>query len=151
LDKWRHLLISGEYADRKSIVSGLTLDQALARPSAGSHSIYEELWHATRWQNIVVGRDEELYGKWERGETYPPLPAADEGEWEALVREFLSGLERAMAWTEPEKLTMEVDPDFTMADVLRSLAVHTSYHMGKIVAIRQVIGAWPAASPANRG
>jgi hypothetical protein len=30
-----------------------------------------------------------------------------------------------------------------MADALNSLAVHNAYHLGKIVALRQSIGAWP--------
>jgi hypothetical protein len=30
-----------------------------------------------------------------------------------------------------------------MADELHSVAVHNAYHLGKIVALRQRIGAWP--------
>jgi hypothetical protein len=31
----------------------------------------------------------------------------------------------------------------SMADELSSVAVHNAYHFGKIVALRQRIGAWP--------
>ena len=63
-----------------------------------------------------------------------------------LVSEFLSGLEKALEWaSSPEKLGVEVDTGVTMGDVLHSLAVHNAYHMGKIVAVRQLIGAWPPA------
>lgn len=146
MDKWKHLLVDGEFMERGKILSGLTLEQAARKPSEHSHSIYEELWHANRWQNIVVLRDEELYEEWQRGHVYPEQPPATEDEWRALVAEFLAGLEKALEWTRsPEKLARETSPGFTMADVLRSLAVHTTYHMGKIVAVRQFIGAWPLA------
>ena len=58
LSKWRHLFVDGEYARREKILSGLTLEQVKRPPSENAHSIYEELWHATRWQTIVVTRDE---------------------------------------------------------------------------------------------
>jgi hypothetical protein len=44
---------------------------------------------------------------------------------------------------EPERLAIEVEPGVTMADELNCLAVHNAYHLGKIVALRQRIGAWP--------
>ena len=142
-DKWRHLLSDGEFAARERILSGLTLEQVTRRLSPQSHTIYEELWHANRWQSIIVNRDEALYTEWERGAVYPASPPAGEEEWDALVKEFLAGTEKALWWTEsPERLAHETDPGSTMADVLRSLAVHSAYHMGKIVALRQQLGAW---------
>jgi uncharacterized damage-inducible protein DinB len=146
LSKWRHLFVDGEYARREKVLSGLTLEQVKRPPSEQSHSIYEELWHATRCQTIVVTRDEGWYESWQRGEHCPIHPPVEEEEWSALVSEFLSGLEKALEWaSSPEKLGVEVDTGVTMGDVLHSLAVHNAYHMGKIVAVRQLIGAWPPA------
>ena len=148
MNKWKHLLVDGEFADRARILSGLTLEQVTRRLSPESHTIYEELWHATRWQNIVVNRDEKLYEAWQRGEVYPgalyPADApASEREWSALAEEFLAGLDKALEWADsPERLAAEIDPDFTMADALRSLAVHNAHHLGKIIALRQALGAW---------
>ena len=144
MGKWEHIFKDGEFAERERILAGLTFEQVTRRPSAQSHTIYEELWHTTRWQNIVVNRDEELYEAWQRAEDYPSVAPADEGEWSILVEEFLAGLDKALEWADsPEKLAAEVDPDFTMADALRSLAVHNAHHFGKILALRQAIGAWP--------
>ena len=144
LDKWRHLFLDGEYAPRKEILADLTLEQVTFLPSAVSHSIYDELWHLTTWQRVIAFRDEELYGRWAAGERYPGRPPASERVWHALVDEFFVGLERVLTWTNsPEKLDLETDPGITMADNLASLAVHNAYHLGKIVAIRQMLGAWP--------
>ena len=143
MGKWEHLFKDGEFARRDRIVSGLTLEQATRRPSARSHTIHEELWHANRWQSIIVYRDETLYEEWQKGHVYPARPPASQEEWEVLVAEFLAGIEKALWWTEtPERLGHETDPGHTMADALVSLAVHTSYHLGKIVALRQFIDAW---------
>ena len=146
LSKWKHLFVDGEYARREKILSGLTLDQVKRRPSEHSHSIYEELWHATRWQTIIVTLDEKLYETAQGGDLYPAHAPEQEEEWAALVTEFLSGLEKALEWaSSPEKLEVEVGTGDTMGDVLHSLAVHNAYHLGKIVAVRQLIGAWPPA------
>ena len=147
MGKWEHLLVDGEFADRRQIVAGLNLQQVKHKLSEQSHTIYDELWHTVKWQNIIVERDEEQYKDWQADNLYPERQPETEEEWTRLVNEFFSGLEKALEWTAtPEKLNMETSPDSTMADVLRSLAVHSSYHLGKIVAIRQAIGAWPPES-----
>ena len=143
MTNWEHLFIKGEFADREKIISGLTLEQANYKPSEQSHSIYEELWHANGWQHIIVMRDEQLYEEWEKGKIYPDKPVETEEEWQALIKEFLSGLNKAIEWTEsPEKLNMETSPNTTMKDVLAALAVHNAHHLGKILAIRQMLNAW---------
>jgi hypothetical protein len=64
--------------------------------------------------------------------------------WEDLVTEFLSGSETAVKLGHSsEALLKEVRPGLTLAEELESLAVHNAYHLGKIVALRQVIDAWP--------
>ena len=143
LDKWGHLFKDGEFAPRERIVGGLTLEQVTRRPSAQSHTIYEERWHTNRWQSIMVYRDEALYEEWQKGHVYPSAPPASQAEWDALVSDFLAGIEKAMWWTETrERLKQEVDPGVTMADILVSLATHTAHHLGKIIALRQFINAW---------
>ena len=145
MNKWEHLFRDGEFARRGEILAGLTLEQVTRRPSRQSHTIYEELWHANRWQSIVVNRDEALYAEWQAGRVYPESPPASHAEWAALVAEFGGGIEKALWWAEsPERLGRETDPGFTMEDVLHSLSVHSSYHLGKIVALRQFLGAWGA-------
>jgi hypothetical protein len=147
LSNWEHLFRDGEFARRAQILAGLTLEQVTQRPSEQSHTIYEELWHANRWQSIMVNRDEALYAEWQAGRVYPEASPASVEEWEALVAEFLGGIEKALWWTEsPERLAHETEPGSTMADALRSLSVHSSYHLGKIVALRQFVGAWGARS-----
>ena len=142
---WEHLFLTGEFRARADLLSGLTLEQVTLRPAGAPHSIYEELWHAATWQRIVVERDQAarealLSG----GMDYPSAAPEHERQWDDVVRLFLDGARAAVAWGEsPERLAEEEEPGVTMADVLHSLAVHNAYHLGKIVALRQSLGAWP--------
>lgn len=145
MEFWRHVFLDGEFAQRERLLSGLTLQQVISRPHGMPHSIYEELWHATAWQRIVVGRLEVGGEASMGGEPGFPAEVPDREEaWKDLVDEFLAGSEKAVVWAlSPGALERELDPGVTVADELNSLAVHNAYHSGKIVALRQMIGAWP--------
>jgi hypothetical protein len=144
---WRHIFIDdGEFAPPEKILAGLTLEQVTHVPSKESHSIYDELWHISKWQRVIVFRDEALYESWQKGKlVYPEHPPTSEREWDELVKEFFVGLEKVLEWTQDEeKLRLETRPGNTMADNLVNLAVHNAYHLGKIVALRQMMGIWSA-------
>jgi hypothetical protein len=135
---WEHLFLTGEFRARADLLSGLNLEQVTLRPAGASHSIYDELWHAAMWQRTVVEREPAAGGDY-----YPSAEPEHEQQWHDVVRLFLDGARAAVGWAEsPERLTLEVEPGVTMADELHSLAVHNAYHLGKIVALRQMIGAW---------
>ncbi|HKO57342.1 MAG TPA: DinB family protein [Thermoanaerobaculia bacterium] len=141
-----HLFLVGEFPERVRLLSGLTLEQVTLRPDGASHSIYEELWHVVAYQQSIVAPGEPVR------EVYPGAAPEREDQWHDLVRVFLDGARAAAALgKEPERLALEVQPGVTLADELNSVAVHNAYHLGKIVALRQRIGAWPptAASDAT--
>src|SRR5215471_8186946 len=133
-----HLFLVGEFPARDRLLSGLTLEQVTLCPDGASHSIYEELWHVAGYQQSI------LNGTDPNGEFYPSAPPEHEQQWHDLVRKFMEGASAAAALgQEPERLALELEPGLTMADELNSVAVHNAYHLGKIVALRQRIGAWP--------
>ena len=133
-----HLFLVGEFPARDHLLSGLTLEQVTLCPEGASHSIYEELWHVVAYQQSVIEPGEQA------GDFYPSAMPDDVHQWHDLVRVFLDGARAAVAMGQtPERLASEVEPGVTMADELNSVAVHNAYHLGKIVALRQRIGAWP--------
>ena len=144
---WEHLFLTGEFAPRDHILKGLTLEQVGTRPDGAPHSIYEELWHAAEWQRIVLDRDETAHARFEGGEQFPSSPAPkDEAAWHELVESFLTYSERAVKLAQNEAWlgTEEADdnPGFTWRNALEVLAVHSAYHLGKIVLLRQLLGIW---------
>jgi len=141
MGQWEHLFIDGEFMSRARLLSGLTVEQVSLRPAGLSHTIYQELWHATRWQSIVVQCDEPAAAALiDGGQDFPPGAPGNERLWVDLVTEFLAGSETAV---ELGRSLEAQGPGVTLAERLESLAVHNAYHLGKIVALRQVIGAWP--------
>ncbi len=141
---WEHLFLTGEFRTRADILSGLTLEQVALRPDGASHSIYEELWHVVGYQQSILNRTDPT------GEFYPSAPPENEQQWHELVGVFLDGARAAAALGQkPERLALEVEPGVTMMDELNSVAVHNAYHLGKIVALRQRIGAWPPAAASD--
>lgn len=135
-----HLLIDGEYPERARILADLDVELAGVRPPSATHSIYEELWHLTKWQSIVLSRDPERRRAWIEGERYPvSLRPSGARELRDLAAEFLEGLQRAVTMTRDAQ-TAE---DEALRAALISLAVHNAYHLGKIVALRQALHGWP--------
>ena len=133
-----HLFLAGEFPERARLLSGLTLEQVTRCPDGASHSIYEELWHVVAYQQSIIAPGNPTL------EVYPTAAPQHEHQWRDLVRLFMEGARTAAAMGQtPERLAVEVEPGVTMADELNSVAVHNAYHLGKIVALRQRIGAWP--------
>jgi hypothetical protein len=96
------------------------------------------LWHVVGYQQSIIEPGDPP------GERYPSAAPEHEQQWHDLVQLFLDGARVAAAFgSTPDRLALEVEPGVTMADELNCVAVHNAYHLGKIVALRQRIGAWP--------
>ena len=138
MNNLEHLFLVGEFPERDRLLSGLSLEQVKLRPEGATHSIYEELWHLVGYQQSILEASDP------NGQFFPSIPPEHEQQWHDLVKLFLDGARAASALAgEPERLAAEVEPGVTLEDELNSVAVHSAYHFGKIVALRQRMGAWP--------
>lgn len=136
-----HLFLAGEFPARGRLLSGLTLEQVTRRLDGATHSIYEELWHMVAYQQSIIKPGGPV------GDRFPSAAPVHEREWHDLVKVFMDGARAAAALGEaPERLAAEVEPGTTLGDELNCVAVHNAYHLGKIVALRQRMGAWPPAA-----
>ena len=144
MNNLEHLFLVGEFPERARLLSGLTLEQVTLRPDGASHSISEELWHVVVYQQSIIESGDPA------AEFYPSAAPEHEQQWHDLVRKFLDGARTAAAIGEtPDRLAREVEPGLTIADELNSVAVHNAYHLGKIVALRQRMGAWPPTAASD--
>ncbi len=136
------------HAATKSLFAGLNWKAAGTRPRGAAHSVFQLLNHMSYWQGWVV--------KWLDGEN-PPVPKHASGgwpgsvgpvipkEWQRAVRAFQNGLAKL------ERQSREADLLTTRGKhsrlgMLQAVASHNSYHAGQVVALRQMLGAWPPPS-----
>lgn len=133
------------------VLDGLSGEQAAARVPGVSHSAVEILAHMVFWQSWFLERC--------RGFGTPPAasaslgwPAATAGDWEPLRGQFLAGLEQAREIGTGETSRLRrIDPpiefpplaNYCLADAVTHIAIHNSHHLGQIITIRQILGAWP--------
>jgi uncharacterized damage-inducible protein DinB len=145
-------------APPSSILEGL--DETLAHREIPGvpRTIYAELWHIAFWQQTSL--------KWIAGvaTTYPehaylgfPTDADVAREsWERLCERFFTTLNQAAQFThDAAKLEQmircpsasgQLERTMTVREQLESLAAHNAYHLGRIVLMRQILGAWPPPS-----
>ena len=139
----------GAHAKARSVLEGIELKQLGVRPDVAPHSIFEELWHLVWWQDFILeeARGIERPNPAHAAETWPDRPApVDVAEARDLVRRFLAGLNEAITLaSSAETLDKEVGK-YTVRSLLETLLAHNSYHLGKIVLLRQLIGIWPPPS-----
>jgi uncharacterized damage-inducible protein DinB len=148
----RELLVSPfAYMPPARVLDGLTAEASARRANGLPHSAVEILAHMLFWQSWFLDRC--------RGFAVPMpttaaigWPAAGAGEWDGLRDEFLRGIEAAAAIAaDADSRTRAVEPalefpplsHYTVGDAVTHVAVHNAHHLGQIVTMRQLIGAWP--------
>lgn len=148
-DQWDDLLLSGAFAPRAVLLRGIGHELAGARPPNTPHSIYQELWHVTSVLRISLEHGRSALETWPYEEHFPAEPGvASEQEWRQLVESFLELSERAVRMSQEPGWLDSFEPGYEehglrWRDGLEFLAVHTAYHLGRIVLLRQIQGAWP--------
>jgi len=146
-------LLTGEgaHAKARSILEAIELKQLGVRPDVAPHSIYEELWHAVYWQDLFLDAmaGGERVTPPHASDTWPKRQAPEDlKEARELVRSFLEGINKAVTYASS---TEDLDKKArggksTVRSLLESLLAHNSYHLGRIVLLRQLIGIWPPPS-----
>jgi uncharacterized damage-inducible protein DinB len=135
---------TGAHAPTVGSLEGLDEEMAAARPEGWPHSCHDMLLHVVYWQDLFLAR-------LEGGPAPFPATAAEgwpspgRNRWSDTVGRFARGLEAAKG------LARSTDPDERIegwrgvrrGEGLSIVAQHNSYHLGQIVLLRRVLGAWP--------
>lgn len=152
----RALVGDSAAAPAAHILEGLSEKLALGEIAHAPHTIYDEVWHLAFWQQVTLdwigGVETPFPAKPSDG--FPSQPHTE--TWERLRARFLAGCEQAAAAAgDQSRLETPVrcpsrpgEPVrvMTVREQLESLAAHNSYHLGRIVLLRQLVQAWPPAS-----
>jgi uncharacterized damage-inducible protein DinB len=131
-------------------LAGLSPEDADRRVPGAPHSISEIVAHVCFWQEWFAGRCE--------GQHLPMVtkaalgwPAVSPGAWPELQARFLAGLDRVVALGNTDDVDRPVDPPiefpllahYTVRDAIVHMGAHNAHHLGQIILLRQIIGAWP--------
>jgi len=155
---WRAIVASSldwEQAHSKleSVVKGLTPALQGLRPAGYPHSAWELLEHIRITQRDLLDfcQNPEYEEKLAWPQDYwPPTPAPPTpGAWEQCISDYRRDREALVRFTNESKIDLtEKIPRGTGQTYLRTILVavdHASYHVGQIVSVRRLLGAWPAS------
>ena len=139
---------TGAHVETQTIFAALDWRLAGIRPDNAPHSLYQLLNHMIYWQEWVVkwldGSSPQIpkhaSGSWPG----PPGPASRK-EWDQAVRRFRNGL-KVLTRRSREADLFSKGGTKTRLEMLHTIASHNSYHVGQIVFLRQMLGAWPPPS-----
>jgi uncharacterized damage-inducible protein DinB len=156
MNELERALVGDGYAAPPAHIIERLADDLVHQAIAGvPHTIYQELWHLAFWQQVTldwVGCIEVPYPA-HASSGFPAQVDVDRESWAQLCQRFLAGSQKAAAMTrEAEKLEQVIRcPSrpgapvrvMSVREQLESLAAHNAYHLGRIVLLRQLSGAWP--------
>jgi uncharacterized damage-inducible protein DinB len=137
------------YLAPEKTLDGLSAADAERHIAGAPHSISEIVAHMVFWQDWFCARC--------IGEPAPVAasaaagwPAVVAGSWPNVRARFLKGLEQATALGDTDTSrhvtpAIEFPPlaHYTIAEALIHVATHNAHHLGQVILLRQMLGAWP--------
>ena len=132
----------------RDALNGVTVEEAMARPQAGAHSICELVLHMTAWTREITRRlrtgiaQDPVEGDW------PTATAATEAQWQAILAaldEANSELQEAVAGLDEARLDQRIGDarDRALGSgvshyvTLHGLVQHHAYHAGQISLLKK--------------
>lgn len=123
-------------------LGGLSADSACRRVQGAPHTVAEIVAHLRFWQEYTLALA--------RGEQPSPpahadagWPAAGADDWDAQRRAFLEGLAETKRLAREEDLSRPVRGRDTLGYELTLHVMHNAVHIGQVILLRQMLGAWP--------
>jgi hypothetical protein len=127
------------------ILSDLEPSVAVHAPPGAVHSIASHVAHMAWWQRQLLQDVRGQSTKRQRieGDEFPLVIALE--DWPGVLQDFLSGLEELKALTnDADSLEGSyLGRPVSVGTVLLDFAIHNAYHLGQVVLLRCLQGAWP--------
>jgi uncharacterized damage-inducible protein DinB len=128
-------------------LDGLSAEQAQQRPAGLPHSVADLVAHVQFWQHYLLsvfrGEDPEWVEHADQG--WPGMEEVHGADgWEVLKIRFFRDMDSLANYAQDEAFMHQQDPTGRFRIVpLTNFAGHSLYHLGQVVTVRQLIGAWP--------
>ncbi len=139
----------GAHVNFETSVKGVPVALRGKRPKGAEHSLWEILEHMriAQWDILEFSRDSKhVSPQWPAG-YWPKAPAPPSANaWSKSVAAFRKDLDAICALIADETTDLFAHiPHGTGQTILREallMADHNSYHLGEIVIVRRLLGAW---------
>jgi len=119
-------------------VAGLTAEQAQWTPGHGGRSVGQLAYHLWYWDSRALDRFEGVKPGPYDGNNDETFTNFNEDQWNDLVKKLdkvMSDWEAAVANADDQKLAAN-------ASLVEHVAMHNAYHIGQILYVRKLEGAW---------
>jgi uncharacterized damage-inducible protein DinB len=127
-----------DFVPASAAVAGLTADQAKWSPGNGQHSVGQLAYHIWFWDSRSLNDFNGVKQPPFTGSNDTTFTDFDPAQWDDLVKKLnqvLSDWDQAVASADDEKLAKN-------AVLIAHVATHRAYHVGQILYVRKLEGAW---------
>jgi uncharacterized damage-inducible protein DinB len=136
---------NGWFVCLKTVLDGVTAEQAEWKPDGSDNSIHETVYHILFWNERWVKRY--------RGELNKPEDVDNDSTfdpssgWSATLERLWAVMDEwkaAIASIQDDKLTSHVNAEYAAPwyEPLAHQNVHNAYHIGQILLLRKLQGSW---------
>jgi uncharacterized damage-inducible protein DinB len=127
------------------ILEGVTAAQAVARPIAGAHTIWELALHIAAWDGAVLRRLGGVAATLSDAENFPRVPDTSEGAWRAALAEVRRVHEELVATVAAlpdsrldERVPGKEGGHYTFDYMLHGVVQHELYHAGQMALLKKM-------------
>ena len=150
LQQWASCLDKEEwFPPLEKVLKDITFEQAIWKPADGTmNSIWELVSHLLFYEKRFLLRflgETENEPQAENNDATFRLPTETIENWNETKQEYFyvhRELEKILAKSELEDLYRPIPDDNPLVLELKSLAMHDAYHIGQIVFLSKMQGAW---------
>ena len=125
------------------VIEGITSRQAVARPFAGAHSIWELVLHISAWEHAIVRRLNGDRAQLPTEEDWPPVTGTSDEAWEQARHMLKQGhleLRSAISDLDDSRLDQPIVEGLASVYVtLHGIVQHDLYHAGQIALLKKAI------------
>jgi uncharacterized damage-inducible protein DinB len=123
------------------VIEGITSRQAVARPLAGAHSIWELVLHIAAWEGAILRRLSGDRAQLPTEEDWPPIAETDDDAWERtrdMLKQGHLELRSAIADLDDARLDQPIIEGMSSVYVqLHGVIQHDLYHAGQIALLKK--------------
>lgn len=129
----------------KEALEGVTAEQAVAKPIAGAHSIWELVAHIAGWEGVVARRlNGEAISEPAEGDFPAPPAHPSAAAWGDLLSKVYASHDQLVAHmaalTEADLRKRIADKPYPAWLMAHGAVGHALYHVGQIVMLKRALG-----------